>query len=391
MSDRLDELIAALSLKDLRAIIGEGGLSTDGCIDKSDLRGRAREAAERLKLPGAKLGAVSKPIISTLVAEELGLFDTPEEKAAKADAAAAEKAAKEAEEAAATAAKVAAAKEGREKVTAELAAKERAVQEAREKEKEAKEKAAKAKAKAAADADKKEKQQRAKAAAEVKAAEEKEAEAIASAVAASDVHSLTRLLETMRVDAKGSERGDTALMVAASKGNEPMVEALLAAGANPNVFNDDGQAPLHIVAMFNREKICKLLVDGRADVMLADANGQTPRTYAELNNRNEVAAILADAEANLEAVQAADRAKAAAAAAEQKAAADAKAKALSLVRKQVKISGLKARPDLNGLVGYVLDVTPNDRCTVAVKVGEALEQIALKPANLEQHDASDVS
>ena len=42
---------------------------------------------KKLKQPGAKQGRVSKPIISTLVAEELGIFDTAEERAAKEKAA----------------------------------------------------------------------------------------------------------------------------------------------------------------------------------------------------------------------------------------------------------------------------------------------------------------
>ena len=43
---------------------------------------------------------------------------------------------------------------------------------------------------------------------------------------------------------------------------------------------------------------------------------------------------------------------------------------------------LKARPELNGLVGYVITTTANGRCTVALKVGEEVEQVNLKPANL---------
>ena len=45
-SELLIEHVGRLSLKDLRALIGEAGLTTDGCIDKSDLRARALEAAE---------------------------------------------------------------------------------------------------------------------------------------------------------------------------------------------------------------------------------------------------------------------------------------------------------------------------------------------------------
>ena len=47
----LTESVKDLSLKDLRGLISEGGLSAAGCVDKSDLRERAKEALARLKLP----------------------------------------------------------------------------------------------------------------------------------------------------------------------------------------------------------------------------------------------------------------------------------------------------------------------------------------------------
>ena len=52
------EKVAALSLKDLRALVKEAGLSSEDCIEKAQLRLRAAEAVERLLLPGAKLGPV---------------------------------------------------------------------------------------------------------------------------------------------------------------------------------------------------------------------------------------------------------------------------------------------------------------------------------------------
>ena len=85
--------------------------------------------------------------------------------------------------------------------------------------------------------------------------------------------------------------------------------------------------------------------------------------------------------------EAAAAAKAAEAEAKAKEASD--ARAVTLISKQVRVDGLKARPELNGLVGYVITTTANGRCTVALKVGEELELIALKPANLtEVVDAS---
>ena len=40
--------VNALSIKQLKALIGAAGLSTAGCVEKSDLRAKATEAQERL-------------------------------------------------------------------------------------------------------------------------------------------------------------------------------------------------------------------------------------------------------------------------------------------------------------------------------------------------------
>ena len=56
------EKVATLSLKDLRALVKEAGLSSEDCIEKAQLRLRAAEAVERLLLPGAKLGTVGKTL-----------------------------------------------------------------------------------------------------------------------------------------------------------------------------------------------------------------------------------------------------------------------------------------------------------------------------------------
>ena len=40
--------VNALSIKQLKALIGAAGLSTAGCVEKSDLRAKATEAQQRL-------------------------------------------------------------------------------------------------------------------------------------------------------------------------------------------------------------------------------------------------------------------------------------------------------------------------------------------------------
>ena len=46
------ENLRALSIKELRALIGQAGLTTEGCVDKSDLLERAQEAQQKLAAGG---------------------------------------------------------------------------------------------------------------------------------------------------------------------------------------------------------------------------------------------------------------------------------------------------------------------------------------------------
>jgi len=380
----MSEQIAGLSLKELRGLIAESGLTADGCIDKSDLRARAREGLERLKQPGARTGPISKPLVSALVAEELGLFKEPptEEELAKE---AAEKEATEKETAEKAAAERAALEKEVMEREAALKEKERQAAEekrrAEEEKKKAKREAEEAEKKAIRDAKR-------KAAAEVAATKEaaaQEATKLLDAVTAGDVAQLKELLQTINPDRQGEE-GNTPLHVACRKGLLEIATALVDAGANPNATNDDGQCPLHLAAMFNRIEVANFLLSKGANALTKDSTSQSARGYAALNNREEMRALLTEAEATATTRQAADAQAAAQAAVEAKAQAEQVALATALVGKQVRISGLKARPEVNGLLGYVLNMTPAARCTVAVKMGEEVEQMALKPANLTAQD-----
>ena len=339
-------------------------MTTDGCIDKSDLRARAKEGLERLKLPGAKLGPVSKPIVIDIVSAELDVLNTTpaaqEVKVAEAKAkwevqkAEEEKAAAEAE----AAAKAAAFKEKAEKDAA---------------------------AWAATQAERKKKQE----AAASKANAEQAAMAAVEAVKKGNIEEALRLFrdQPLGANCKG-EYGDTPLHVAAGKGFTDMMEALFAAGADPNIANDEGQTPIHHAAVWGRIDAAKLLVAKGVDPSLVDKSGQTPMVYAELNKRDEMAALLREAIDTKEARSAEAQAKVAAEKAAREAEFTAAMVATKLVGKQVRVDGLKARPELNGKVGYVLNAVGNGRCTVAIKTGTDVEQVALKPANLSLFEGS---
>lgn len=268
-TDALADACAALSLKDLRSLIGESGLTTDGCIDKADLRARGMEALERLKLPGARLGPVSKPIVAALVADDLNIFDTPDDQAKKAEeAASAAEAAAEAREAAKKARAVEAAATQAASAAEKAAQQEAAVRAVREAEKQQKKMA----------------KQEATAAAADKAAVSAEADGLIAAMRANDSEKFSTLLHSLGPNCQ-SDGGHTPLHYAATQGLEQMAKLILAAGGDPNMTNDETQTPLHQAALFNKVEVAKLLLAAGADMRKLDTNGQTALDYARINNR----------------------------------------------------------------------------------------------------------
>lgn len=86
---------------------------------------------------------------------------------------------------------------------------------------------------------------------------------------------------------------ETALGIAAFDGYKEIVEILLKNGANPNVFDDMGTAPIHGSARTNRAEIIQLLIDAKADVNIKHkANDETPLHYAAEYNSLEAAQVL---------------------------------------------------------------------------------------------------
>jgi hypothetical protein len=66
----ISELVTPLSLKDLKALIIESGLSHDDCTDKAELRERGCEAMARLMVPGAHCGPISKRLVEAKAQHE---------------------------------------------------------------------------------------------------------------------------------------------------------------------------------------------------------------------------------------------------------------------------------------------------------------------------------
>lgn len=93
--------------------------------------------------------------------------------------------------------------------------------------------------------------------------------------------------------------GATPLTEAVRLGNGPVVELLLAAGADPNVAEPaTGQSPLHVAAGRGQLSIVQWLLRERAVVNSPDARGETPLCYALRGGRTNTMAALRAAGGN---------------------------------------------------------------------------------------------
>ncbi len=106
-----------------------------------------------------------------------------------------------------------------------------------------------------------------------------------------NIAEINRAIEVgIEIDELGA-KGHTALMVAAYYGHRSVVNALLAAGADPNLLSDDNGLGAGMTALMlaagsffasNRQQIAKLLIAGGADVNQRGVGGKTAIFYAAL-------------------------------------------------------------------------------------------------------------
>lgn len=90
------------------------------------------------------------------------------------------------------------------------------------------------------------------------------------------------------IDAVSQDRGYSAVMDAVWKGSTPIVEKLIALGANLNFVGNDGQTALIIATGSTHTKICRLLVENGADPTVSDHMGMSALKYAELFKKTEL-------------------------------------------------------------------------------------------------------
>ncbi|XP_078387626.1 KN motif and ankyrin repeat domain-containing protein 2 [Cetorhinus maximus] len=109
----------------------------------------------------------------------------------------------------------------------------------------------------------------------------------------SDMQTVTQLFRLGNVNAKASQAGQTALMLAVSHGRAEMVKALLACGADVSIQDDDGSTALMCACEHGHVEIVKLLLEmPRCDVTLADNDGSTAVSIAVESGQKEIAALL---------------------------------------------------------------------------------------------------
>ncbi|XP_061761066.1 KN motif and ankyrin repeat domain-containing protein 2 [Nerophis ophidion] len=108
-----------------------------------------------------------------------------------------------------------------------------------------------------------------------------------------DLHTVLQLLRTGDVNAKASQAGQTALMLAVSHGRGDMVRALLSCGAQVNIRDDDGSTALMCACEHGHVDIVRQLLSAPGcDATLTDNDGSTALSIALEASQNHIAVLL---------------------------------------------------------------------------------------------------
>lgn len=75
-------------------------------------------------------------------------------------------------------------------------------------------------------------------------------------------------------------------------GDREAVKSQLAAGADPNPFDDEGRTPIMVAARNGRADLVRLLLEAGADPELTDSIGESPLIMAAAHGHAEVCKLL---------------------------------------------------------------------------------------------------
>ncbi|KFO62947.1 KN motif and ankyrin repeat domain-containing protein 1, partial [Corvus brachyrhynchos] len=117
--------------------------------------------------------------------------------------------------------------------------------------------------------------------------------ALAAVEAEKDMRTVEELFSCGDVNAKASQAGQTALMLAVSHGRIDMVKALLACGADVNIQDDEGSTALMCASEHGHVEIVKLLLaQPGCNSTLEDNDGSTALSIALEAGHKDIAVLL---------------------------------------------------------------------------------------------------
>ncbi|NXQ35635.1 KANK3 protein, partial [Alaudala cheleensis] len=117
--------------------------------------------------------------------------------------------------------------------------------------------------------------------------------ALAAVEQEEDMNVVRRLFSMGNVNAKASQAGQTALMLAVSHGRQEMVEALLACGADVNLQDEEGSTALMCACEHGRMETVKLLLaQPTCNVSIVDSDGNNAVVIALEAGHSDIAALL---------------------------------------------------------------------------------------------------
>ncbi|NWX37063.1 KANK3 protein, partial [Notiomystis cincta] len=117
--------------------------------------------------------------------------------------------------------------------------------------------------------------------------------ALAAVEQEEDMNVVRRLFSMGNVNAKASQAGQTALMLAVSHGRQEMVEALLACGADVNLQDEEGSTALMCACEHGRVETVKLLLaQPTCNTSIVDSDGNNAVAIALEAGHSDIAALL---------------------------------------------------------------------------------------------------
>ncbi|KAM6039958.1 KN motif and ankyrin repeat domain-containing protein 3 isoform 2-T2 [Theristicus caerulescens] len=117
--------------------------------------------------------------------------------------------------------------------------------------------------------------------------------ALAAVEQEDDMNVVRRLFSMGNVNAKASQAGQTALMLAVSHGRQEMVEALLACGADVNLQDEEGSTALMCACEHGRVETVKLLLaQPTCNISIVDSDGNNAVAIALEAGHSNIAVLL---------------------------------------------------------------------------------------------------